>query len=174
MFGGFFNRWRKDSRGATAVEFGLVFMPFIILILGIIELAIMYTAADVLEGATHGAARILRTGQAQESGDPLTAFNDRLCSQSVGLIDCSKIVSEVILSPDGTFSSVDFEPQYDADGNMIPRGFDPGEENSVIVVRSSYRYEFITPLIGTMVSGRSDNSITLVSTVALRNEPYDF
>lgn len=171
---GFFKHWRKDANGAVAVEFGLIFVPFILLVLGIIELALMYTAATMLEGSTHAAARVLRTGQAQESGDALTFFQDTLCNHLMGLVDCNGVVHEVLLSPDGHFSSLDVTPQFDEDGNMISRGFDPGQENSAIIVRSTYRYQFITPLIGTLVSGRADNSVTLMSTVSLRNEPYDF
>ncbi len=167
-------RWKKNKDGAVTVEFGLIFIPFILLVLGIIELALMFTAATMLEGGTHAAARVLRTGQAQESGDALTFFQNTLCGQLMGLVDCNGVQHEVLLSFDGSFTSMDFEPQFDEDGNMISRGFDPGQENSAIIVRTTYRYQFITPVIGTLVSGRADNSVTLMSTVALRNEPYDF
>lgn len=169
--GKFFYR-KKD--GAAAIEFGLLFFPFFLLVLGIIEIALMFAAAAVLEGSAHAATRVLRTGQAQQSGDALTMFEQTMCDSIGGLIDCDGIIYEVLLSPDGSFSSLDVQPQYDDDGNLISRGFDPGQENSVIIVRLTYNYEFITPYLSALVTGRSDNRVPLISTVSVRNEPYDF
>ncbi|HRC26194.1 MAG TPA: pilus assembly protein, partial [Alphaproteobacteria bacterium] len=41
--------WRQDRSGSTAIEFSLVAIPFVIMMLGIIEIAILYTAGSLLE-----------------------------------------------------------------------------------------------------------------------------
>ena len=63
----------KNQKGATAIEFAFVALPFFMLMIGILELGMYYASATVMEGATVQAARIIRTGQAQESGDPLAS-----------------------------------------------------------------------------------------------------
>ena len=57
--------WR-NNRGATAVEFGLIALPFLGLIAGLLETGLMMFADSALDQATNRAARMIRTGQAQQ------------------------------------------------------------------------------------------------------------
>ena len=169
------NKWFKNKKGATAVEFALVFGPVMLLVFGIIELGLLYAAAAMLEGGTSEAARLIRTGQAQASGDPQGVFEAELCSNVSIFVECDDLISEVVLIPDQDFRNADdVDAQYDADGNLIPRGFDPGGPNDVILVRTFYQYPFITPLVSAFVDGGVGSSRTLQATIVLRNEPYEF
>ena len=49
--------------GSVAVEFGLASIPLFILIIGLLEVSLMYASATVLEGGTVMASRLIRTGQ---------------------------------------------------------------------------------------------------------------
>ena len=44
-------------------------IPYTILSVAIIEIAIMYSAAAMLEGATGAASRLIKTGQIQQAVD---------------------------------------------------------------------------------------------------------
>lgn len=164
----------KDKRGVTAIEFGFVALPFFMLIIGIMELGMYYTAATVIEGGTVRAARIIRTGQAQESADPLDTFLTELCNNVDQIMDCSDIQYEVI-NPDGNnFSDAgDANPSFDGDGNLDSAGFDPGGANEVVIIRVAYRFPFATPWLGNLLGG-ADSSVLIMSTATVRNEPYEF
>lgn len=164
----------KDQKGVTAIEFGFVALPFFMLVIGIMELGLYYTAATVIEGGTVQAARIIRTGQAQESGDPLDTFLTELCSKVDQVLDCADLQYEVV-NPGGTnfAGAAGVQPSFDGDGNLDSGGFDPGGANEVVIIRVAYRFPFATPWLGNLLGG-ADASVLIMSTATVRNEPYEF
>ena len=169
-----FQRLLKQDKGSVAIEFSFVALPFFMIIIGILELGMYYASATILEGATVRAARIIRTGQAQEAADPLTAFTDELCFNVRHIMDCTDLQYEVI-NPNGVnFSeAANVNPVFDADGNLQSSGFDPGGASEVVIVRVAYRFNFSTPLLGSLL-GQSSRSALIMSTATVRNEPYAF
>jgi len=169
-----FRSFVRREDGTTAIEFSLLFIPYLMLTLGIIELSIMYSAASLLEGATNSAARLIRTGQIQQNvnTDPEAAFRDAICNYARVLVRCEDVVIEV--QQINSFANFDdMAPQYDEDGNMTSRGFVAGGSNDRVLVRTAFRYQMMTPLVGLMLSG-SDGSIGFMSTMVLQTEPYEF
>lgn len=165
--------WKKNEEGATAVEFALVSVPFIFLLLGIIEISLMFVAGANLNSGTNDASRLIRTGQAQQApGDPENVFRDRLCERVDVFLDCSKLQYEVIPMDNFTDYS-QFEATYDEEGNLNSQGFDAGGSSDVILIRVSYRYQLILPMIGNIFSDGPGMTKHLLSTVVLQNEPYD-
>ena len=67
-FARFAGGFALGSRGAAAVEFALVSIPFLALTFGIIEIGLIYFVSTTLENATLQAAREIRTGQLQQAG----------------------------------------------------------------------------------------------------------
>lgn len=168
-------RWAHAQHGAVAVEFALAALPFFMLVIGIIEVAMLFAAGTVLEGGTMAASRTIRTGQTQQAANPSTYFRQNLCAKIGALIPCAQLRYEVLHPAGNSFNDADgMEPSFDANGNLITAGFDAGGVSDVVVIRTSYRYHFITPFIGALLSKNADNSATMVSTVTLRSEPYAF
>ncbi|MDD9899595.1 MAG: pilus assembly protein [Alphaproteobacteria bacterium] len=169
-------RWRKKDDGLVAVEFAMLSIPFLLLIMGTLEVSLYFAAGLVLEGSSNSAARLIRTGQIDASPDPETAFADMLCDQADAILDCTKLQYEVIAMDDGTFSSAAAtSPVFDPEGNLIGAGFSPGGSEDVVLVRTAYKYEFLMPMVGTLLSGDSgQNWLTLGSTVVIKNEPFTF
>lgn len=165
-------KWLNQSSGATAVEFALVGFPFIYLLIGIIELSVMFAATSTLDSATNTAARLIRTGQSQMSADPEDTFKTELCNQAKVFLDCSKIKYEVItMSNFSDFAS--FPPTYDENGDLVSTGFNAGSVDDVVLIRASYSYQLLTPLIGAAFSDGPNNTKRMVTTVVLETEPYD-
>lgn len=165
-------KWLRKDSGTTAIEFSMLLMPYLLLSFGIIELAIMYTVGNILEGATGSAARMVRTGQLQQSGsaDPEADFRAAICDFATAFIDCGDVVIEVSVIE----SFEDYTPPvYDADGNLVSEGFDAGSSNDRVLIRTSYRYEMLTPLVGPLLSGGTGSRV-FVSTIVLQTEPYEF
>jgi len=166
--------------GATAVEFSFFAIPFAFLMVGMVEVGMLSTAGTLLQGATDDAARLIRTGQAQNSGDPQGAFENKLCEKVSLLIDCDDLVYEVIkIDENQGFGGIAgnmllVEPTFDPNGDLVPGGFDAGNENSLVIARVTYRYPLFSPFVGPILSDRGDNTKLLMSTAIIQNEPYDF
>jgi Flp pilus assembly protein TadG len=160
----------RDERGSALVEFALVAPPFLLLLAGILEISLMFFASSVIEGATKEAARQIRTGQIQGSADPLTSFQNELCSALYNVIDCGKVLFHV--QTFSSFQSVSMPIELDEDGEIVNTTFVPGSSGAVTVVRAMYRWEFITPLISKAIPAGLGGHL-IVSTVAFQNEPYN-
>lgn len=180
----------KNDDGVTAIEFAIFAVPFLLLIMGIIEIGIMTGAATVMNGATEDAARQIRTGQAQGSADAEKWFKDELCNNVYALLDCNKFTYHVItLAKDEDFTDASTDttimpPIVDpADNTKLSASqFHPGKQNDRIIVRVSYDYPILTPMAGllSILSGSSNKGFEdrpnrkrlLVSTAIIQNEPY--
>lgn len=168
-------RYIDDQSGATAVEFGLLALPFFMLLVGIFELSMFYASGVILEGAANGASRMIRTGQAQNSGNPQAAFEAEMCDQVGVLVNCADIVYDAVSYGDSFDGVANASFELDEDGNMISAGFDAGGSNEVIMVRLAYSHEFFFPFMAQILSdGTRQNASMHMSTVVLRTEPYEF
>lgn len=170
--------WRAthNTDGVAALEFGLIALPLFMLIMGIIEVGLYFAAGLVLEGSVAQASRMVRTGQAQLSGDPEDMFREALCDHARTMLDCNRIQYEVIRIADDSFQTAEnAQPQFDEDGNLIPQEFNAGNSNDIILIRTVYRYEFMTPFIGSLLTGDPSRTwMNHISTVVLKAEPYVF
>lgn len=166
--------WKKNRDGATAIEFSFLFVPYLLLSLGIIEMSMMFASESLLEGATTQAARSVKTGKLQQSGvgDMEGEFRASLCAAAPVLIRCEDIVIEARVMD--SFSDFDgMQPTFDENGNMVSSGFDPGVSSGRVLIRASYNYQALTPLVGEMLWG-PDRRRLFMSTVVMQIEPYDF
>lgn len=173
----FLRKWLKSADGTTAIEFALLAAPFFTVIMGIIEMSIMFATASILEGGTNTAARLIRTGQIQQTtSDPEAQeelFREAFCEHAAILVNCADVDIEVINIGDfGSFD--DFEPEFDEDGNMASQGFDAGSVSDYMLVRTGYRYNLMTPLIGSLLGEGGTNTRYFMSTIVLQTEPYEF
>lgn len=161
---------RRDERGSALIEFGLVAPPFLLLLVGTLEVSMMFFTSAVIEGATKEAARQIRTGQIQGTADPLAAFQAELCGSLAGAIDCTEVIFSV--QTFSSFSAVSMPLDIDEEGEVVNPGFFPGGSSAVTVVRAVYRWDFLTPMMErVMPAGLAGHLI--VSTVAFQNEPYN-
>lgn len=172
MFKKLFGGWVRKTDGVTAIEFSLLFIPYLLLSLAIIELSLMFVSASLLEGATGSAARLIRTGQLQQSGgDQVQMFRDALCDYTSVLISCDDLRVEVQeLASFGDAEAL--APQYDEDGNLV-EAFSPGGSDSSVLIRVAFRYQMMVPLVGPLLTGPG-GSMLFMSTIVLRTEPYEF
>ena len=82
-------RFRRNRRGAAAVEFALVAPLFFGLLFAIIEVAMVFFASQVLETVTQDSARTIMTGQAQEGKYTQQTFKDDVvCPKISVMFDC--------------------------------------------------------------------------------------
>jgi Flp pilus assembly pilin Flp len=102
----------RDQEGVTAIEFAFVGPPFLLLLAAIFELGLTLTTQSLLDGAVRDAARLIRTGQVQSQGSPITVFQNLLCSEVSSVISASDCANKIIFEVQvfSNFSSVSFTP----------------------------------------------------------------
>src|SRR4051812_32919524 len=74
-------RFARADDGATAVEFAIVVMPFLVLVFGLIELGLVSLVSMSLDNAVMETGRTIRTGQVQTSGGTAATFKTSVCNQ---------------------------------------------------------------------------------------------
>ena len=169
-------RWlacfRRDQTGATAIEFGLIAAPFIALIFAILETSIIFFAGQTMETAVSNAARLIRTGQAQQQGFDADKFKETICEQVMSLFDCySGLVFDVRTHE--TFDSINLSKPLDEDGNLAPDfTYEPGNGGEIVVVRAFYEWPTYSKLLGLNLSNLANGNHLLAATAAFRNEPF--
>lgn len=167
------SKWRKNGKGSVAIEFAFIGVPFILMIVGIIEMALMFTAQNLLESSVSTAAREIRTGAVQQ-GSGEDGFIEVLCNSASALIPCEALQYQVVAMED--FSDVGDFPAatFDENGDLEDQQFDAGGVSDVVMIRVAYRYPVKTPMMSLILSNNNDGSRVLFSTVVLQAEPYEF
>lgn len=139
-----------DARGTTAVEFGLVGVPFLGLLMALFQSGLYYFAAEGLQVAVQDAARNIYTGIAQAASiQTADAFRTNyLCPASgprklPSFIDCSKLIIDVRTASafNNANTNADF---YDANATTK---YCPGGPGAIVIVRVLYPMPAIIPVI---------------------------
>lgn len=171
-FNGVLARFRRDTSGASALEFALISVPLFFLILAIFQMAFVYFANFALEGATSRAARLVRTGQAQDLS--ANQFKTEVCKEISVPLSCSDLELDVRKYDSFGSASSGLTQPLDGSGKMkTDFAFAPGGSGDVVVVRAFYPLD-IGALLPTEISmsNMSGNKRVLVATAAFRNEPF--
>lgn len=84
-------RFRRDTNGATAIEFAIVLGPFLAFTFGIITIGLHYLATNSIDKALFDASRQIRTGQAQKSNMSSQDFKALVCEKAQPHIDCNRL-----------------------------------------------------------------------------------
>ena len=164
-------RFRR-SRGAAAVEFAIIAVPFIALLFAIIESGLVYFAGQTMETAVANTARLIRTGQVQDRKLDAGDFKDMVCAQVVALFDCAAGLRLEVRTIE-TFDKVDLARPLDEAGNLkTDFVWDPGRGGDIVVVRAFYEWPTFVSLLGFNLSNMPNGTHLLSATTAFKNEPF--
>lgn len=170
-----FARFARARRGAAAIEFALVIIPFFLLTCGLVEVAMMGFAQSTLNFAVSETAREIRTGQLQTAGLTSDDIEELLCERTNTLI-VMECPGYLYLDVDrfDSFTGARNQPGPIANGQFTPLNFqyNPGGPSDIVVVRAYYRWRVLTPMFETIFSNVAGGERILVSTMMFRNEPY--
>ena len=165
-------RFRGDNRAATAVEFGLVALPFFALMMAILETFLLFFASQTIETATNRGARLVRTGQAQTAGLTAADFKTEVCAAMTGLFNCEENL-QIDVRTYEFFEEVDMTGPIEADGNLdVSVLYEPGEGGDVVVVRAFYEWPIHTNILGLGLANLSNGKHLIAAATAFRNEPF--
>lgn len=166
----------RCRRGSTAVEFAIVAAPFLVAMFSTFEVGWFYFANSVVDGASVNAARLIRTGEAQNGGMDKDAFFDEICRIVRVLGDCdTRLTVEVRTYPTFAALAADNGPAVCRDAlpaavAAIP--YQPGQVSQIVRVRICVLYKTLNPAIGVNLAESSNGLRRIVVTHLFRNEPF--
>jgi Flp pilus assembly protein TadG len=164
-------RFSRETRAATAVEFGLVAAPFLALLVAILQTTLVMMAQSVLQEATTQASRLIMTGQVQNGDVSQSTFKQDVCNDAAAMFSCGQITVVV-----QTYSSFSSPPSYVSGGTFTPptpaNSWSPGGPGAIEVVQVFYPWPVFLAPLGFNLSNLTGNQMLLIGTAAFRNEPY--
>jgi len=171
-------RYGTDSDGATAIEFAMVSVPFLAIIFGIIELALVFFTGSVLTQAISDTGRLVRVGSFQGCGQA-AEFKSLVCARMKNMMNCNANL-RVDLVTASNFQSVTMEDpgasglDPDDDEQEIEEGVytetGPGEP---VVLRATFYYPLVLPNAMTRLENMSGSGRRVITaSTAFRNEPF--
>lgn len=167
-------RFARGRGGSAAVEFAMVAFPFLALIMGILEISMIYLVSTTLENATADVARQIRTGQMQMAGGATAqTFSTAICGELTWLGSACSSNLYVDVRTFASFSSMtQSSPVQNGAVNTASLQFNPGTAGQIVLVRAFYQWTLFTPMLDQIAATMNGGSTLITATAAFRNEPY--
>lgn len=182
---GLLGRFARDTKGATAIEFAMLAIPFCLLIFAILESCISFAAQQVMANVTDDVAREIRTtGKiklANGTTTPITpaSLKTRVC-RDMKFVAGANCESNIVLDlrEFDTFAEAAAIKLKFKDGDIDTTDFDidPGGSMTKNMLRVFYRWPVMTDLLRLQMSNLNgvDGYRTLhFATQTWKNEPFD-
>ena len=179
-------KWRVFSGardGTTAIEFGLVALPFFLFAFGIMLVGMKYFTENAVEHAVEVAAREIRTGQAQAAGKTLADFRTTVCTEAGSYIQCD---SKLVVHVQSGNEWADITPTPCLTGGALTPsagvGTDPladssGAAEAVVLVTACYEWDLTQVFklggIGDSIGDMANGSSLVQAVATFRTEPYN-
>ncbi len=178
--------------GSAALEFALIAPVFFVLLMGLIEAGVIFFGQSVLQNATNDAASLVRTGQVtgtlpnqtltpaqlaagQVAGRPMTQaqFRTFICNKIAPLLACDANL-QIDVKAFSSFSAASYPNPLTANKTLNPNlnNYAPGGVCSVVLLRTFYTWNVVTPLLNPFLTNMANNKHLMSATAAFRNEPY--
>jgi Flp pilus assembly protein TadG len=167
-------RLAKDQSAATLMEFGLIAIPFFLLLFAVFEQALLFFQQETFQTAITNASRLVYTGQASGAGMTQAQFKQAVCNQLPPFISCSDVSVDV--RPYTNFSSAQITMPVDSTGKYDPTkaSYNVGSAGTSIVVVSGFALE---PVLFPSVSPYyattgTPGKVLITASAAFKNEPW--
>ena len=169
------SRFARNQDGVTAIEFGLLALPFFTIILATLQTAIMFLGMQVLDSAVEDASRWVKTGRAQAAGYNLTNFRTLLCGHTFNLFDCSQIKIKVEKITNFTSATTNATVQTCTSSTCtwtITEGFVGGTGRDIMQVSAYYRWPLMIVMPYFNLKNQPDSYRLISGIRVFRNEPF--
>lgn len=179
----------RASSGATAVEFGLLALPFLALVGATVEAGVTYWAQEMLQQAVADAGRQIYTGRFQTtnaavkgSTNLLDAFRTELCMENgharftlftcanvkISIVQADKFADATLVKPtqvDPTTKVSDWNPSFS--------GYACGGSKAVMIVQAAVDFPVVFTLMNAGVATLPNRRRVLQAASVFQVEPYD-
>lgn len=171
-------RWRaaraflRDGRGGAAVEFAIVGVPLLALIVGGLQVCVLFFAGQALETFTETTGRAILVGTTQASGYTQAQFKASLCAKLPSLFQCSNLFVDVTTV--SSFASANLAAPtltYDSTGNVTNTwNYAPGTAGDIVVLRLMYLWPVVGLPNGVSFANQTAGGRLLLTTAVFQNE----
>ena len=154
----------RNGKGVELMEFALVLPMFLMLSFAIVDFTLCFFAQHTLQYATREGVRLALVGRQlnDASGSPLT--------REASIVKAIRDNVAVAVSPSAVQISIyPVETDFSDPSNWKVTQ-NAGAPGSYMRVRTSYIYHFMTPFVGSFVSG---GNLTLRAEATYRNELFN-
>lgn len=179
----------RDARGASAVEFALVALPFLGLAGASLESGVTYWAQETLQQAVSEAGRSIYTGRFQtgnaatkDKTNLLTAFRNEMCgtgaNKRVTLFNCANV--RISITQADTFTNAtpvqptaidqatgksDWNPSFD--------GYTCARSNAIVVVQAAVDVPVYFNMLASGQTSLPNRRRVLQAATVFQVEPFD-
>lgn len=181
----------RCRRGASLVEFALVFPVLLLFVIGLLEVGMMMFIQSAMEGGLREASRFGITGRTLSGETREESIRRILEENTLGLIDLSPGQAKISLKTYDSFNDIGQpepftdkppfngkydvgEPFVDLNGNAqwdADRGREGvGASGEIVSYTVEYRWRPLTGLISAFVG--DGDGIPMSASTAVRNEPF--
>jgi len=175
----------RCKRGSTAIEFAILAPILIMMLVGVIEFGLVFTASVLLQGAVGTVSRMGKTGFVPPGQTQDAYIRSQISALTGGYLDASKLTIQMewyrgidsvgqpepcyvavctSASPPGTYDDVNGNGQWDADQGSP--GLGTGG-NAVL-----YTVSYPWPLEGLIASIVNKKTLTISAVAVVQNEAY--
>lgn len=188
-------RLLKSSEGATAIEFAILAIPFMMIVFATFETFIAFTGEQLVSNAVDTMSRRVRTGQitfglGRTTDMTQTQFRQEFCKQISVMITCSgsepATPSKLFIDLQQVTNFADIPTNVplvatnggkSRDLDVSKLKFTPGGAGKINMFRAYYRWPITTDLVRPYISniqseGSTKGDFLIVSTSAFQNENY--
>lgn len=171
-------RFRGNEDGVTAIEFSMIAPIFFLLLGSIMETGIMLFTEYTLQTSVQSAARLVRTGQAQEQQLTAAQFKNKICDMAEIVMDCAGKVT-VYMTTAANFAALQAAvPSYLNVGNSYggppnPTSYACGSPSQSVAVIATYDWKFTMPFLKEHFGNVDGNTKRRLAGFAMfQNEPF--
>ncbi len=173
-------RFGRDDRGAAALEFALVSIPFLMFVFGLVGCALYFFVLNSLETGMDQTSRLIRTGEAITENLTVDQFKQKICDGSGGWIKCNRL--QIWAQHWSDWSDPALAPHQCVDqnntviANTAP-GTDPiatysGTASDVVIVTTCYQWDFAAKIPFIRFGNMQNGAMMIQTATAFRTEPY--
>lgn len=163
-------RFRSDRRGAAAVEFAFLAIPFFLVVFALLQVALLFAAELVIDKAAAEAGRMVRVGEIQKARMTRTGFAEAVCDRASALLDCDRIEFDL-----RTYASfADVPTGIPMKGNQIDTsgfGYDYGRGGTIVSLRLFYKWP-VLDVMRPFFASTTDGATILMGASTFRTEPF--
>lgn len=179
--------WRKDQKGTTAIEFGMVGLPFLMFAMSITGLGLYWLATSQLNHAVSSASRQIRTGAAQRENKTVAEFKQMVCDALTTFIECNSKLQVHVQSFDQWADVTPIDCIADGGAGLRQTGgagtdsltLSSGEASEVVMVTICYKWDLAETMPWLMLAAKNgggtpqlDGAALIQASTIFRTEPY--
>jgi len=178
-------RLKKDEKGATAIEFAAVAVPFFMFVFGLIGTSLYFFLMTSLDRGMDTESRLIRTGQAQTANMTVKQFKQELCAAAGGdgngstskWINCSnlsvfvqKFASWDLVATQPCLTNGKMTVSSAKDSDLIAQY--SGGASDIVLVTVCYKWSAAAKIPFINLGTMKDGSMMMQTATAFRTEPY--